>query len=56
VVVPELNGNQGKKQQMADHQSATQLHPQQRLEASGLKFHQHYNFCEKAKSSKQKCA
>jgi hypothetical protein len=56
VVVPELNGNQEKKNQMADHQSATQLHPQHRLEASGLKFHQHYNFGEKAKSSKQKCA
>jgi hypothetical protein len=53
VVVLELNGNQGKKTQIADHQSATQLHPQQRLEASGLKFHQYYNFCEKAKSSKQ---
>jgi hypothetical protein len=24
------------KKQMADHQSATQLHPQQRLEASGF--------------------
>jgi hypothetical protein len=40
---------------MADKQSATQLSPQQRLEASSFKFHQHYNFCEKAKSRKQKC-
>ncbi|CAB3996326.1 Hypothetical predicted protein, partial [Paramuricea clavata] len=56
VVVPELNGNHGKKTHMADQQSATQLHPQQRLETSNFKFHQHYNFCEKAKSSKQKTA
>ena len=38
---------------MADQQSATQLHPQQRLETSNFKFHQQYNFCEKAKPSKQ---
>jgi hypothetical protein len=36
LYIPELNGNHGKKKQMADHQSATQLHPQQRLEASGF--------------------
>jgi hypothetical protein len=31
----------------------TQVHPQMRLEARGIKFHQHYKFCEKPKSVKQ---
>jgi hypothetical protein len=43
------------KNQKADQQSATQLPAQQRLEESSFKFHQHYNFCETAKSRKQKC-